>query len=251
MMLFLAFSCYGNLSAKLCKSPSGTQSEKFMKKIPNNTKINKILFLGNSISLHGPSKAVDWAGDWGMAASCRDKDYVHILSRSLSKITGVKPKVMIENIGAFEQQYETYDVIKKLKKGFEFKADTVIVALGENVPPLNSEKSKKIFRDSMRTLLINLKTNSNPVIVVRSCFWPDNAKDKILRQTCKEIDGIFVDISELSKNEANYARSERKYSHKGVAAHPGDRGMQAIADAILNEMKKAGHAKPKPLKTRM
>ena len=45
--------------------------------------------------------------------------------------------------------------------------------------------------------------------------------------------GVFVDISGLGKDESNYARSERSFAHGGVAAHPGDKGMQAIADALL------------------
>ena len=48
-----------------------------------------------------------------------------------------------------------------------------------------------------------------------------------------------MDISDLAKDESNYARSERKFTHKGVAAHPGDKGMRAIADAIIAAMGKA------------
>jgi alpha-galactosidase len=48
-----------------------------------------------------------------------------------------------------------------------------------------------------------------------------------------------VDISALSKEPANYARSERSFTNDGVARHPGDKGMQAIADAIVEAMEKS------------
>ncbi len=213
----------GNRQAKLPPSPSpiGVRS------------VRKILFLGNSITRHGPSKAIGWSGDWGMAASAQEKDFVNLVTSSLSKITGSVPEVMIKNIADFERQYTTYDVGVKLKEAFQFRADLIIVAIGENVPELNSEESKARFADSLRKLLRGLKANNRAIIVVRSCFWANQAKDQILEQACKEVGGNFVNIGQLGKDESNYARSERKFTHNGVAAHPGDKGMQAIANAIL------------------
>ena len=39
----------------------------------------KILFVGNSISRHAPKPEVGWTGDWGMAASEAEKDYLHLI----------------------------------------------------------------------------------------------------------------------------------------------------------------------------
>jgi lysophospholipase L1-like esterase len=203
-----------------------------------NVKTGKILFLGNSITLHGPLAEIGWTNNWGMAASAQEKDYVHILVRSVSEITGTTPVIMIENIADFERGYATYD-LARLKKVFEFKADTVIVAIGENVPAAGSEESKTKFRESVSKLLKALKEAGNPTILVRSSFWPDKTKDEILREVCADVGGVFVDISGLSKDESNYARSEGRYAHAGVAAHPGDKGMQAIASALLAAIK--GH----------
>jgi len=197
----------------------------------------KILFLGNSITRHGPAQAIGWSGNWGMAASAKEKDFVHVVVSSLAKATGTTPQVMIKNIATFERQYASYDVEGNLKDAFEFGADLVIVAIGENVPNLDSEEAKTRFAGSLRKLLGRLTADNRPAIVVRSCFWPNRAKDEILKQSCRAVGGIFVDISELSKDESNYARSERKFAHGGVAAHPGDKGMQAIADAILGAIK--------------
>lgn len=46
----------------------------------------EMLFIGNSITLHG--KASYWPGEWGMAASTREKDYVHLLMKNCRKAGG-------------------------------------------------------------------------------------------------------------------------------------------------------------------
>lgn len=202
----------------------------------SSVRTGRILFLGNSITLHEPRAEIGWTGNWGMAASAREKDYVHILAQSISAITGTSPVIMIENIGDFERQYETYD-LSRLKKAIQFKADTVIVAIGENMPNVGSEESKTRLKESLLKLLMAVKDAGNPTIIVRSSFWPDKTKDEVLKQACEDVGGVFVDISGLSKDESHYARSERSYAHNGVAAHPGDKGMQAIANALLPAMK--------------
>ena len=54
--------------------------------------IRRILFLGNSITLHGPKADIGWTGNWGMAASAEDKDYVHLVSGALARHTGSTPR---------------------------------------------------------------------------------------------------------------------------------------------------------------
>jgi hypothetical protein len=202
--------------------------------------VHKLLFLGNSITLHAPAPASGWMGNWGMAASAQEKDYVHLVTRALATPTKPAPEVMVKNIAAFERQYATYDMDSELKDAFGFGANLVVVAIGENVPRLKSDGAKRQFRSGVKKLLERLKANNQVTLVVRSSFWPNPVIDQILQETCHEAGGIFVDIGHLSKDEANYARSERSYKSKGVAAHPGDRGMQGIADAILQAINHEG-----------
>jgi lysophospholipase L1-like esterase len=202
-------------------------------------KVNRVLILGNSITQHGPSKKVSWTGNWGMAASAKDKDFVHVVLDALAKEAGKKPQSLVANIARFEREYATYDIDAGLAEQLAFKPDLVIVAIGENVPAPKDDAAKKALHASISALLRKLQANGNPTILVRSCFWANGAKDAILKQSCAEVGGIFVDAGPLGKVEANYARSEREFAHKGVAAHPGDQGMKAIAEAILKGLAEA------------
>lgn len=199
---------------------------------------HKVLFLGNSITKHGPKKDIGWSGNWGMAASAEEKDFVHLVARALGKTASIAPEVMIKNIAQFERQYAAYDAESKLKDALTFGADLIILAIGENVPGLKDDAAKLQFGNGLRKLLRGLRADKHPTIIVRSCFWTNQAKDEVLRQVCQEFGGIFVDIGRLAKDESNFARSERKFENAGVANHPGDKGMQAIAEAILEAINK-------------
>jgi alpha-galactosidase len=202
------------------------------------TTFRKVLFLGNSITKHGPKADIDWTGNWGMAASAERKDYVHLVTGALSEKQGATPEVLVQNIADFERSYADYDIAGKLKDALAFKADLVIVAIGENTPALKSPEDMARFQASITRLLSAFKSDNQPTIVVRSCFWVNAAKDDALQKACDAVHGLYVNISELSKAEVNFARSERPFKHAGVANHPGDRGMDAIAGAILKALSK-------------
>jgi lysophospholipase L1-like esterase len=195
--------------------------------------IRRILFLGNSITLHGPKADIGWADNWGMAASAEDKDYVHLVAAALGRHNASKPKIMVRNIADFERNYATYNVEEQLKDLFAFDPDLVVLAIGENVPALGSEDAKAQFKAGVIKILACAFAKRHPLVVVRSSFWPDPTKDELLRQACREADAIFVDASPLGREPTNAARSERSFTHDGVANHPGDRGMRALADAIV------------------
>ncbi|OYW76719.1 MAG: hypothetical protein B7Z37_07350 [Verrucomicrobia bacterium 12-59-8] len=197
---------------------------------------SKVLFLGNSITKHGPKADIDWSGNWGMAASAEATDYVHLVTKALTEKAGAAPEVMVKNIADFERAYTGYDFAAKMKDAIEFKADLIILAIGENVPGLKTAEDKTKLQSSVTALLRSLKGERQPAILVRSCFWANAAKDEALQQACAGVDGIYVNISSLSKDEANYARSERPYKHAGVANHPGDKGMASIAAALVKAL---------------
>ncbi len=189
----------------------------------------RILFLGNSITFHPPKPEIGWAGNWGMAASAQDKDYVHLLLQRFAAASGgVAPEARAENIAAFEREYGTYDFGARLEEFIQFKADILVLAIGENVPSLAAAADQTRFRNAVVALLARITQDHRPALFVRGPFWPDPVKESVLRQICQETGGTYVDISALGAVEANYARSKRPFQDGGVAIHPGDRGMAAI-----------------------
>ena len=43
----------------------------------------KVMFVGNSITLHGVLPSIGWNNEWGMAASAKENDYVHIIEKKV------------------------------------------------------------------------------------------------------------------------------------------------------------------------
>ena len=198
----------------------------------------KVLFLGNSITKHGPKADIDWSGDWGMAASAEARDYVHLVTQGLTVKAGAAPETMVKNIADFERAHAGYDIAGKLREAIDFQADLIIVAIGENMPALKTPEEQAAFQESVTKLLTTLKAGRHSVVLVRSCFWKNAAKDQALQKASAAAGGRFVDISALAGDEGNYARSERPFKHAGVANHPGDKGMAAIAAALLEALGK-------------
>jgi GDSL-like Lipase/Acylhydrolase family len=209
-----------------------------------NLRVGKLLFLGNSITQHGPKPEIGWTGNWGMAASALDKDYVHVLAARIGKAAGGEPQILAKNIADFERGHPTYDIAAGMKDELAFRPDVVVVAIGENVPALDSAEAKTKYREAFVRLLTTLTENSHPVIFVRGCFWPNPEKDELMKQAAAETGAIYVDVGALGGDPANAARSERTIEHAGVAGHPGDRGMQAIADALWKAIEKRADEKP-------
>lgn len=203
---------------------------------PAKTAYHKVVFLGNSITLHGPKEDIGWTGNWGMAASAEEKDYVHIVTKAIAEWADSQPQILVKNIADFERHYATFDIEAELKEALEFEADLVIFAVGENVAEFDSAEAQTRFKDAFKKLIETFQTRSHPRIVVRSCFPLMKAKDEALKQAAQETGVAYADLSSMTPDESNYARSERSIEHSGVAGHPGDRGMQRIADAIVEQV---------------
>lgn len=69
----------------------------------------RIVFIGNSITLHEKAPQIGWHNEWGMAASAAEKDYVHLVTAEIERRLGCKADVRVRNLADFERGFKTYD----------------------------------------------------------------------------------------------------------------------------------------------
>lgn len=185
-----------------------------------------VVILGNSITYAPQNPGIGWNANWGMAASAPEKDYVHLLAAKF-KQQNSSANVSAKNVAEFEINYATYDFDAELKTYRDSKPDLLILRIGENV---QSSFDSVLFAKRYQALIAYLKTD-NPQLKVLAVgsFWSEPNKDYI-----NNIMGRYtpyISLGSLSTDLSNYA-FDRKGVSDGVKQHPGDKGMQAIADMI-------------------
>lgn len=193
----------------------------------------RILFVGNSITYHGPNAEIGWNGSWGMAASSEEKDYVHQTVSMLEEKYGTIGFAIAQ--AALWEIDIAKDTIADLKKFYqpmlEFPADLVVIRLGENVPGTAFEQCDVEKR--MEEMVTFFAGDAKQVIVTDN-FWRREQLDLYLEGICKRKGYTFCRISDLYEDKATMALGQ--YEHEGVALHPSDYGMKLIAERIVEKV---------------
>ncbi len=190
----------------------------------------RILFVGNSITLHGYKEDIGWFGEnYGMAASCKEKDYVHLV------LSGLKQKYAdiaccICQAAEWERNYKTgTKFLEKCKLVREFDADIIIMRIVENCSHNNYEG--QIFQEQYKKMIDFFNKSGKAKIILTTSFWKHIADNEII-EVGEERGYTTLNMGELGEDESMKAIG--LFEHSGVANHPGDKGMKSIADTILN-----------------
>ncbi len=199
----------------------------------------KLLIMGNSLTRHGPStKELGWEGNWGMAATALEKDYAHQFHKLLTeKQGGVAPELITLQLLArdFPPDYKALTPRDSKNHCYtpaelkELGADLVVIQSGDNLKDATEEN----FAQPYGKLVRDLQAAGVKTILCCSTYWNKTPHIEMIKRVCAETGAIFVPIYELQAKPENNAKSEGHFSHPGVAAHPGDRGMAAIAAMLL------------------
>lgn len=184
----------------------------------------RILYLGNSITLHGINHDIGWHGEWGMAASAPDNDYVHVLNRMMETHTGEPAESAVRNIADFERAPDTFD-LAAFEELRDWNPDLLVLRICENTP----EDKVAAFGEAYLRLIRYFLRDGLRIFAVGG-FWKHDCKEACIR-AAEAISGVqYVSLQHL--HSAAY-QAIGQFEHSGVAAHPSDRGMEAIAQAIF------------------
>lgn len=188
----------------------------------------RILFVGNSITLHAAKEELGWELNCGMAASKKENDYVHIVMEYVKRKYGAA-SFCICQVAEWERQYTNGSAVLELyEKGREFNADVIVMRLAENCP--QTDFDSKIFIEEYQTLLHYLNPQNTKKIIITSSFWKHIA-DSSIQFIAQKLNLPFVYLGDLG--EIDEMKAIGRFEHSGVAAHPGDKGMREIAKRII------------------
>ncbi len=197
-------------------------------KIVENGGKYRVLFIGNSITWHAPKADIGWFGDWGMAASSEENDYVHKLVAMLTEAYG-EPDYCIAQLAGWEREYErTPEILaEKYSDARDFGADIVIVRIGENMPKGSAPACKPQFAEMIRYFV----TKGSTRVIVTDSFWQNDPRDGMIREIAQEEGYTFCHLCDLERDPKTMALGQ--FEHKGVSVHPSDYGMEMIARRLF------------------
>ena len=186
----------------------------------------KILFVGNSITLHGKLPEAGWNQDCGMAASCLEKDYVHVLISKIKEKYDPNVTFSILQVANYERRF--LEVTPAELYGEELReawmADIVIMFFGANTNKeyFTMENPPRTFKEGYENLRNYLDLGTNTFYHSMG-FYIKEGLDEAKREVAEKYGEAFIDIEDIRQRDDTHGRFN----------HPGDVGMAAIAERFF------------------
>lgn len=192
----------------------------------------RIMFVGNSITRHGILPSIGWHNDWGMAASDIEKDYVHLIISEINKKCE-DATFCICQAAEWEVHYKNgSEKLELYEEARNFQPDLIIMRIVENCK--QEDFDHEAFSEEYEKLIDYLNPSKKADVILTSGFWK-NVGDADIERIANKRGYCFEYLGELGEDDNMKAIG--LFEHGGVANHPGDKGMQAIADRILDVIK--------------
>jgi hypothetical protein len=187
----------------------------------------KVLILGNSITWHPPGPDLNWFGNWGMAATAADKDFLSLLTKKI-KENNEQHEVLGRNVYPFERGYETINLteFEDLKT---FKADIIIIRFGENISETERAANPQL-QVAVKAFMDYLADGRNVKVILTTPFWTNPGVNQNFLALSEKNKWPLIPLHDLGLANENMALE--RFENISVGRHPGDLGMERIAARI-------------------
>lgn len=204
---------------------------------------NKVLLLGNSILL-GFSTDGSHGAPFGCTASDSKHDWAYLLTE---KLKVKSPNVTVKKLHDAKFEQAESDAASEGYISNEFAAaaknnDLVIIQIGDNV---NTELRRTTFKNNFSKLIRAIRTNNPAADIVVAGAWFNNANiEGWLQSQSKILNYIFVPLSDLSTSSnmatvgdtVTFDDGVQMQVYEAIRTHPGNKGMEAIANRIYDSL---------------
>jgi hypothetical protein len=188
----------------------------------------KFMFLGNSITKHAPKEEIGWYGDYGMAASCEENDYVHVMMAAIRK-KYPNASFCITQGWRWEAQYWDDSSYHYFEVARDYAADVLFFRIGDNVRYERLDEGHDLVTGTEDYLKFLCAPHTK--VIYSTCFWTRKPVDEKLREVAARAGKPIVELGDLGDNPK--MRAVGLFEHAGVAWHPGDEGMRNLAERLL------------------
>ena len=191
----------------------------------------RILFVGNSITLHGPAPKIGWHGNWGMAASWREKDYVHLLQKKIKAVAPDAQCCLLQVADTFERSFFKPDWTceKYFQWAREFRPDVVLLFFGANVPgdyDAGRIQPARSFGEALDQFCTYLAPDGHAKFLFCEGFYARPKLDGEKAAVAQKRGDVYVKMDGIRG---------RADAH-GAWNHPGDLGMELIANRFWESL---------------
>jgi hypothetical protein len=194
----------------------------------------KCVVLGNSITTHPICSY--WWGEWGMAASTRNKDFIHKLE-SKFKFRKLNYSFTPVNIANWERSLDIDTLNLFALRIYDY--NIIIIRLGENIrDDIDSVDCENALKELVSSIK---KINRSAIIYITGVFWPNATKETAIINVASSekikyinIDKYYTDsyLQEIGNQVYGDDGQYHVINNKGVANHPNDSGMSVIAEEL-------------------
>ena len=194
----------------------------------------RVLFVGNSITLHGPRPEIGWSNNWGMAASAPDKDYVHILQQRIAAARPDAQCCLLQIAGTFERTFfkPDWSCEKQFSWARGFRPDIIVLFFGANVPAAYDAGTMdpppaRTFGEALEEFRSYLDPDGKAVALFSQGFYVRPKLDAEKEAAARKRGDIFVHMEDIQGR----ADAHGRYNH------PGDLGMELIANRFWEHIR--------------